>query len=86
MRPEFYDRLKEVIRECEEHPYKNTDKYLVPGWEARMSKKNLGEWTDEEYDIIKNHADKQTNEICKASKLDCYVFCDGGGYMYLLIY
>lgn len=86
MTDEFYNRLKEVIAECEEHPYKNTDKYLVPGWEARMSKKNLGEWTDEEYDIIKNHSDKKTNEICKASKLDCGVFCDGGGYMYLLIY
>lgn len=51
-----------------------------------MSKKNLGEWTDEEFDIIKNHADKKTNEMCKASKLDCEVFCDGGGYMYLFIY
>ena len=35
---------------------------------------------------IKNHDDKKTNEMCKASKLDCEVFCDGGGYMYLLIY
>jgi len=86
MKESFYKILAEVIAECEEHPYKNTDKYIVPGWEARMSKKNLGEWTDEEYDVIKNHADKKTNEMCKASKLDCDVFCDGGGYMYLLIY
>ena len=86
MNKEFYDRLKEVIAECEEHPYKNTEKFLVPGWEARVSKKNLGEWSEEEFDIIRNHADQQTNEICKASKLDCEVFCDGGGYMYLLIY
>lgn len=86
MKESFYKILGEVIAECEEHPYNNTDKYVVSGWEARMSKKNLGEWTDEEFDIIKNHADKNINEMCKASKLDCEVFCDGGGYMYLLIY
>ena len=86
MKESFYKILAEVIAECEKHPYNNTDKYVVPGWGARMSKKNLGEWTDEEFDTIKNHADKKTNEICKASKLDCDAFCDGGGYMYLLIY
>lgn len=65
MKQEFYDRLKEVIRECEEHPYKNTEKYLVPGWEARMSNKNLGEWTDDEYDIIKNHSTSRPTRYAK---------------------
>ena len=86
MTEEFYNRLKDVIAECEEHPYKNTEKCMLPGWEGRISKNNLGTWTDEDYDTLKNHKDKLTLEICKASKLDCGVFCDGGGYMYLLIY
>ena len=54
MKESFYTRLQEVIAECEAHPYANTDKFMLPGWEGRISKSNIGEWTDEEYDILLN--------------------------------
>ena len=86
MKQEFYDRLKEVIKECEENPYKATRPQDVGnGYEGRISKENLVEWTDEEYDIMFNHADEETEKICDKSTLDCFVYCDRGGYMYLAI-
>ena len=41
-------------------------------------------WTDEEYDIMFNHQDKRTEDMCTKSSLDCLVYCEQGGYMYLL--
>ena len=86
MKQEFYKRLSEVIAECEEHPYHNTERFLLPGWEGLISKSNLGEWSDEDYDVLFHRMDKKTLDICKASKLDCFVYCDGGGYIYLGIF
>lgn len=85
MKQEFYDRLKEVIKECEEHPYKNTHPIdMEGGWQGRISKESLGAWTDEDYDILWNHKDNRVDEICAASTLDCWVICEKGGYMYLV--
>ena len=86
MKQEFYKRLSEVIAECETHPYQNTERFLLPGWEGRISKSNLGEWSDEDYDVLFHRRDKKTLDICNASKLDCFVYCDGGGYIYLGIF
>ena len=86
MKQEFYKRLSEVIAECEAHPYHNTERFLLPGWEGRISKSNLGEWSDEDYDVLFHRRDKKTLDLCKASNLDCFVYCDGGGYIYLCIF
>ena len=86
MKQEFYERLKEVIKECEGNPYKATrPQDFGNGYEGRISKENLWKWTDEEYDIMFNHADEETEKICDKSTLDCFVYCDRGGYMYLAI-
>lgn len=85
MKEEFYNKLAEVIKECEAHPYKSTDPIdLGNGWEGRVSKQNLGTWTDEDYDTMFNHQDKRTEDMCNKSSLDCFVYCDRGGYMYLV--
>lgn len=86
MKQEFYKRLSEVIAECEAHPYQTTERFLLSGWEGRISKSNLGKWSDEDYDVLFHRRDKKTLDICKASKLDCFVYCDGGGYIYLGIF
>lgn len=85
MKEEFYDKLAEVIKECEAHPYKSTDPLdFGNGWEGRVSKQDLGTWTDEDYDTMLNHQDKRTEDMCNKSSLDCFVYCDRGGYMYLV--
>ena len=85
MKEEFYHKLTEVIKECEAHPYKSTDPIdLGNGREGRVSKQNLGTWTDEDYDTMFNHQDKRTEDMCNKSSLDCFVYCDRGGYMYLV--
>lgn len=85
MKEEFYNKLAEVIKECEAHPYKSTDPLdFGNGWEGRVSKQDLGTWTDEEYGIMFNHQDKRTEDMCNKSSLDCFVYCDRGGYMYLV--
>ena len=84
MKPEFYDKLKEIISECEAHPYQSTTPLnFGNGWEGRVSKKSLGTWSDEDYDTLWNHKDKKVDDICNASTLDCFVICDRGGYIYL---
>ncbi len=84
MKQEFYDKLQQVITECEQHPYKTTEPMdFGNGWEGRVSKQNIGTWTDEEYDILLNHRDKKVNAMCENSRLDCFVYCDRGGYIYL---
>ena len=85
MKQDYYSKLAEVIKECEAHPYKSTEPInLGNGWEGRISKQNLGTWTDEEYGIMFNHQDKRTEEMCAKSSLDCFVYCERGGYMYLV--
>jgi hypothetical protein len=85
MKEEFYNKLAEVIKECEAHPYKSTKSIdLDNGREGRVSKQNLGTWTDEDYDTMFNHQDKRTEDMCNKSSLDCFVYCDRGGYMYLV--
>lgn len=87
MKQEFYDRLKEVIRECEAHPYKSSQPInLGGGYEGRISKENLGEWSKEDYKTMYNHMDEQTERICEKSTLDCFVYCERGGFMYLVFY
>ena len=85
MKKEFYDRLKAVIAECEAHPYKTTMPIeMENGWKGRISKENLGAWSYEDYDELWNHKDKTVDEICEASRLDCWVICEKGGHMYLV--
>lgn len=31
-----------------------------------------------------NRQDKRTEDMCNKSSLDCFVYCDRGGYMYLV--
>lgn len=85
MKREFYSRLEKVIRECEANPMGST----MPldggdGWEYRVSKANLGTWSERDYDILLNGNDNKTLEICDDSTLNCFVYCDRGGYMYLV--
>lgn len=85
MTQEYYSKLAEVIKECEAHPYKSTEPINLGNcWEGRISKQNLGTWNDEEYDIMFNHQDKRTEDMCTKSSLDCFVYCEQGGYMYLV--
>lgn len=85
MKEEFYNKLAEVIKECEAHPYKSTNSIdLGNGREGRVSKQDLGTWTDKDYDTMFNHQDKRTEDMCNKSSLDCFVYCDRGGYMYLV--
>lgn len=84
MKQEFYTRLREVIRECEEHYYRNSEPLDMGGLEVRVSKKNLGTWTDAEYNIMFNQLDAETERLCNESKLNCRVYCDRGGFMYLI--
>lgn len=82
MNSKFYKRLRSVINECEQHPYKATIPFDLGG-ECRVSKRNLGAWDDEDYNTHLNQTDERTNEICARSRLACFVYCDRGGYMYL---
>lgn len=87
MEQEFYDKLTNLIKECEAHPYKTTKPIdLGNGYEGRISKENLGTWTKEEYKTLYNHLDDKVERICEKSILDCFVYCDKGGYMYLVFY
>lgn len=80
----FYKRLQKVINECEQHPYKATIPLDLGGVVVRVSKNDLGTWTDEDYNTHLNKTDERTNEICARSRLACFVYCDRGGYMYLV--
>ena len=80
----FYKRLKTVIKECEQHPYKASIPLDFGGFWVRVSKRNLGVWTEADYSIHLNQLDGRTNEICEQSSLPCFVYCDRGGYMYLI--
>lgn len=85
MSEEFYKLLANVIKECEQHPYATTKPFDGgDGWEYRVSKKNLGTWENEQKEAIDNDADVKVKELCDASILDCQVYCDNGGYMYLV--
>ena len=84
MSNDFYEKLKAIIKECEEHPYNTTQPVnFGDGWEYRVSKKDLGTWSDEEYDILFHHLDKEVDNICQESSLDCFVYCERGGRIYL---
>ena len=87
MTQEFYDKLGQLIKECEAHPYKTTRPInLGNGYEGRISKENLGTWTDDDYKTLFNHLDEKVDRICEKSNLDCFVYCEKGGYMYLVFY
>lgn len=83
MSEDFYKNLEEIIRECEQHPYESTTEVDFEGVLYRVSNKNLGAWTDKEYDLMFHRQDERTESMCDLSKLDCFVYCDWGGYMYL---
>lgn len=84
MTQEFYDRLEKLVKECEAHPYKSSEPMdFCNGWEGRVSKKHLGTWSEEDYDILYNFKDERVNKICDDSRLECFVFCNKDGYMYL---
>lgn len=85
MSEEFYKLLESVIKECEQHPFATTSPFGgADGWVYRVSKKNLGAWENEQKEAIDFGADVRINELCNASHLDCQVYCDNGGYMYLV--
>lgn len=87
MKKDFYEKLAKVIAECEAHPYKFSRPFnFGDGWEGRISKENLGVWSDEDYDTLFNHSDERVEEMCEKSSLDCFVICGEGGYMYLCFY
>lgn len=79
---EFYDKLKEVIQKCEKDVYNNTME--IEGY--LYSKEPIGEWdTQEQFDAIENDDDILVNILCEESSLYCFVTCDSGGYVYLVI-
>ena len=84
MESNFNERLQTVINECEQHPYKATIPLDFSGMIVRVSKQILEERTDANLSIHLSQADKRTNEICANSRLACFVYCDRGGYMYLI--
>lgn len=80
MSNEFYDNLRELVLQINEHPYRNTEYSDYYG--CRFSKKNLGVWTDEEYDLLLN-GDTETERIIDSSNLDLFIFCERGGFIYV---
>lgn len=77
----FYQELKSAITECEAHPYKSTFLDDSTGW--RIYKNPLGQWSESDYDILLNHQDATVNNLCDNSTLQCFVYCDKGGFIYL---
>ena len=85
MSEEFYNSLTSIIKECEAHPYATTNPYDgQDGWEYRISKKSLGEWDEEQSEILLNQKDERVNNLLAASSLDCFLYLDRGGYIYFV--
>jgi hypothetical protein len=80
MNEDFYLRLKEIVEEINEHPYKNT-KY-IEDYGCRFSIRHLGAWDAHDYDTLLN-GDAKTEEILNKSNLDLFIYCDRGGYIYV---
>lgn len=80
MKKEFYENLKQLVAEISEHPYKST--FYSDYYDCRFSKKNLGVWTNDEYDLLLE-GDTETEKIIDSSPLDLFIYCDRGGYIYV---